>query len=386
MLRSSPRRTLQSGEGSVSTDVPGDSLEVASIDALPQELLCAIFSLLYDDHDRRLSASIILSHVCRRWRELVLDLPRLWTDVRIAAYAPEVLEDILLRSKGRALSICLYLPEPIRESATFALWKTVIMLAPEMKRCRSLHISAFKSVYKLIFNAFGYEVDAPLLRHLKLHCRDAKSSDKECLLMRSVVFKHSFLTHVDLDGVAIPSAIDLSRVRTMNLRNVNFSAPGNFFSDNALERLRLSSTTIPWGHEMVAPRLAHLTLDRQLPVPFCNAQWTTPALTSLTISRPSRVELYHLERCLRDPFALRLFANLTNLTLAHCDTELMAKLVGICALMQATPELRRLNFDGARPEPILEGSRGYSAGWPHLVDIYVGGVRFNGQGTGASTV
>ena len=59
---------------------------------IPTELLVHIFSLSLPDHDRRLRTSrhllppFTLSQVCHSWRTLVLNTPRLWSDIDTTIY------------------------------------------------------------------------------------------------------------------------------------------------------------------------------------------------------------------------------------------------------------------------------------------------------------
>ena len=67
---------------------------MAPIHHIPIELLRAIFDLavysqpLPDDRDpRRLTAEVVLSHVCRHWRQVALDNPLLWTLIHFRTHA-----------------------------------------------------------------------------------------------------------------------------------------------------------------------------------------------------------------------------------------------------------------------------------------------------------
>ncbi|KAF5377002.1 hypothetical protein D9615_007327 [Tricholomella constricta] len=360
-----------------------DSLVLTSIASLPEELLCAIFSFLYDDNDGNLSTSLLLSHVCSDWREIALDLPWLWTKVRITQHNHTILEDILMRSNNRPLDVCVYLPDPTPQNATFGLWSTLILLARELKRCHSLDVSAPSPTYGLMRNAFIRDLKAPLLASLKL--RRQGRSDGECVFP-SVAFNPKVLTYVALDGVGLQSA-DLNGVRTLVLKQVNASwLPDCLGPDNALESLYLSRTSLQWsGRTLETPHLAHVTLRGQNPFPFLHAAWYTPELRSLTMSRLCMDHwmeiLFFLSHV--DPHPEKL-ATLTTLTLADCKTkDIMSDGDDVAALIEATPGLRRFNFEGkeAHPEPVLEVHDVWG-GWPLLSDVYVDGVRVTKRGDG----
>lgn len=137
--------------------------------ALPNEILCEMFKFIHQMQPNA-RTPIGLSHVCARWRVLMLNLSELWTTVHIYQYDANVLRDILLRSNNRPLNIDVHFPNPVPKRATFGLWKTLILLSSEMTRCRRLNIAATRPVYKLLCNAFRHGLAAPLLSRLELRC------------------------------------------------------------------------------------------------------------------------------------------------------------------------------------------------------------------------
>ncbi|KAG5637594.1 hypothetical protein H0H81_003985 [Sphagnurus paluster] len=341
-----------------------------SIEDLPQEILCEIFGLVH----KTAGSSLNLSHVCAYWRHITIQLPRLWTTVRITQHDHTVLEDILRRSQGRPLAIYIYLADQCPENSTLGLWRSLILLAAEMKRCYRLIISAGRGLYKMMRSTFPPNLTAPKLKYLQLQCQGFQ---KEECLFPSITFHPAVLKHVALDGVGLQSA-DLSGVKTMVLKQLRASwLPDCFGSgpDNALETLILSNTSLPGHKAILTPRLRHVTLDRQTPFEFLGAVWSAPKLESMTLSRMSVGHWQDLQFCLTLlPYRL---TPLICLTLEDWDTErIFHNPREVEALIQATPGLGCLHLMGkkTRHERILE-VHDSCGGWPSLQDVYVEGVR-----------
>lgn len=45
------------------------------------DVLMCIFETILLTSDNKLAISIIISHVCRRWRQVALDMPKLWNEI-----------------------------------------------------------------------------------------------------------------------------------------------------------------------------------------------------------------------------------------------------------------------------------------------------------------
>ena len=91
-----------------------------SANELPHDILCDIFytcANIYRAKPYHLGW-IYLSHVCRRWREVVLDLPYLWA--RIVCLFPDALDQILLRTRDALLMLDYDTFESIRDAERFA--------------------------------------------------------------------------------------------------------------------------------------------------------------------------------------------------------------------------------------------------------------------------
>lgn len=92
------------------------------ISTLPDAILEMIFEAIHDNMfpgTRRRKEIMRLSHVCRRFRQIVLGLPRLWSDIDSCMH-PEAVAMQLTRSKNIALSVDIELGyRPFADVRTF---------------------------------------------------------------------------------------------------------------------------------------------------------------------------------------------------------------------------------------------------------------------------
>lgn len=92
------------------------------VNQLSQELLGQIFHLALDDavsdsDELLLPHQLSFSHVCSRWRRILLDDPSFWTTFSAPIDSQvDVLPELLLRSKGRPFAANIYLCKELEES------------------------------------------------------------------------------------------------------------------------------------------------------------------------------------------------------------------------------------------------------------------------------
>ena len=84
--------------------------ELAPISCLPPETLAAIFSFLFPFEGNENSGAgylegIRVTHVCRRWREVALNHPRLWSHINFVELASASMAEILARAKMAPLHL-----------------------------------------------------------------------------------------------------------------------------------------------------------------------------------------------------------------------------------------------------------------------------------------
>ncbi|KAJ7926201.1 hypothetical protein B0H13DRAFT_1470188, partial [Mycena leptocephala] len=83
-------QAMLSDRTKLQTYVDGCRSTVSPIRRLPPEILCEIFASFSSPTEYK-SELLQISHVCVRWRSLVMDTPRLWSNIAIDAsmWTPE---------------------------------------------------------------------------------------------------------------------------------------------------------------------------------------------------------------------------------------------------------------------------------------------------------
>ncbi|KDQ54295.1 hypothetical protein JAAARDRAFT_196659 [Jaapia argillacea MUCL 33604] len=141
-------------------ETSGISYKTSPIDTLPAEILADVIERclprytpsMWTTHNPRTKPfSIEASHVCRRWREIALGDPLIWSRIAICVPQVEMFESFLERSRELPihLRINFGLPSawrsalasltPTRQSL---LWTMISRLAESVQRCFKLEISA----------------------------------------------------------------------------------------------------------------------------------------------------------------------------------------------------------------------------------------------------
>ncbi|KAG1876639.1 hypothetical protein DFJ58DRAFT_740861 [Suillus subalutaceus] len=139
---------------------------LASIFSLPPEVLVNIFIYfveegnfkIYTGIPRRGGAPIlmIVTHVCRHWRQVALECPSLWTFIDIDCLSAPWVPIMLERSKKAAL-VVIY-----NEPSSPEYWPLVQLLS-QLPRIKVLKLCTFSIVVDLILDCLSSE-PAPLLQ------------------------------------------------------------------------------------------------------------------------------------------------------------------------------------------------------------------------------
>lgn len=99
--------------------------------SLPTEVLCSIFAFVQVLEDLRHAtedsyrsgplAWITITHVCRRWRDIVLSSPHFWVDLPIDT--PKWVQEMVKRSKdcGLTINACISGSDAVRPGLVLAL-------------------------------------------------------------------------------------------------------------------------------------------------------------------------------------------------------------------------------------------------------------------------
>ncbi|KAI5985470.1 hypothetical protein EDD15DRAFT_2364378 [Pisolithus albus] len=134
---------------------------VPYIDRVPNELLAEIFLLLRDERKSLVSVS-------RRWRTVVFDTGRMWSDIDLLRDSPTMQKLYLERSRQAPLTLTIDYVEPDLDA-----------FLPHANRWHTLHVLGSTGMTLDIIS----EIILPSLRHLVIH-GDGFSLD-EMLTMRS---------------------------------------------------------------------------------------------------------------------------------------------------------------------------------------------------------
>ncbi|KAH6904631.1 hypothetical protein BKA70DRAFT_1295926 [Coprinopsis sp. MPI-PUGE-AT-0042] len=143
---------------------------LAPISILPEDVMGSIFlevKTTAEGSDENRKAWIRSSHVCRRWRDMMLDYPLLWS-----GFAPgdvSLLEQALARSKEVPLTIKFHSNSAI-ESALPVLSKAL----SQTSRLKDLNLQGYASTLERVFAPLV--TAAPILQTLSIHSTDGVAS------------------------------------------------------------------------------------------------------------------------------------------------------------------------------------------------------------------
>ena len=254
---------------------------LSPISSLPAEVIAAIFLLA------RLPGSqgqpdIRVAHVCRRWREIVLDHPLFWNHINITGVGPAGVAEMLARAKMAPL----YLEATIPGYHTYR-WEDAGIVA--FQKILQAHVS---HIYRLRISAKsshlqraleGLTSPAPTLEHLSLSFEKELGYEEPPL------------------PVSIPDTLFDSttpKLSFLELSNCDISWKSPLLKGlNHLETIRLSEIARPsltdWLDTLdEMPQLKKLLIHSASPsaalFPFSHAERTVtlPSLVHLDISAP----------------------------------------------------------------------------------------------------
>ncbi|KAJ7886936.1 hypothetical protein B0H13DRAFT_2342673 [Mycena leptocephala] len=164
------------------------STHVQGFDSIPTELVAAIFqhclpvSYLWPSS---LEVPLLLAQICRRWREICLDTPRLWTFIAFdETRSIELLKEWLSRARHHLLAICLDCEHETRAHMLVDVvkpyclqWQDIHFSLP-LSALRQLNTCTFPCLERLTLSSTSSEPfpmtdpvimqDAPLLREAKI--------------------------------------------------------------------------------------------------------------------------------------------------------------------------------------------------------------------------
>ena len=174
------------------------------IGRLPPEVISRIFSfhsIIEPITDRRIGWSTV-THVCRRWRQVALSDPNLWTTI-VFGLGAEWTEEMLARSNAALISYCrnmLFVSEASRRSPL----DDEITLRKHLSHIQRLALRGDPESLAPAVRALN--TPARHLESLKLLPWNATQSRELCITLPSDLFAHHApkLRHVTLNDCAVP--------------------------------------------------------------------------------------------------------------------------------------------------------------------------------------
>ncbi|KAG6830237.1 hypothetical protein H0H87_008794 [Tephrocybe sp. NHM501043] len=178
-------------------------------------------------------ALITASHVCTRWRHIVIGTPSLWTILAIhTTRLPEVFADIVSRSENYCFKLNINLPslDPglLSDQGKLEFRATFKTLKRHVERLQTLHVEANNWTFFLIFNRYLYEASFPKL--VELYLRQVDPTARRYTL-GPVTFNPEVFTKIHLESIMIDcDASCLAGLRTVKLIN----SSGTFLNQRQL--------------------------------------------------------------------------------------------------------------------------------------------------------
>ncbi|KAF9456239.1 hypothetical protein BDZ94DRAFT_420844 [Collybia nuda] len=358
--------------------------------SLPTEILCEIFALASSislaEFPKQRFMPIVISHVDRRWREIVLDLPNLWTPVRISGYDATVLDTVFTRSKGHSLDIFLDYPQATPTGANLRLWNTLISVLSQMYRCRSLTISTVDANFKLIRNVFGYRCMAPLLESLKLTCIDAAA--REPSIFPVINYDITKLSSIYVDGLVLMNTLSMG-VKEMEIRNTvgpwdwprSSGSLDSTFHSLTLERLTLVNVPVPQSTTFETPALTEIICRGRNSETIFNSDFNPTALSSIEVSQVDTQTWAEIVNHFSRTWQLQRFNSVKHLTLSDFDTSALCADRLDVRFPNAFSGLSHCNFVNASPKFLFNILSENSTVWPN-VSFDIDGIKVPHPATG----
>lgn len=194
------------------------------ISSLPNELLAHIFEEAVPQAEGFTATSQILSHVCRRWRLVALDLPSLWVEADFAHYPSEYIT-CLGKSRNAPLKIHMVILDDcdIEEFLNAIIphskrWSRLVIDIVNQEACRE--VISFMDTQHATH-------DLPLLKELKIEYREEIGGDLEG--NHTILFSKWSMPNLQslyMKGYLSPHQIPLDATFGTNLVRCSFQFDG----------------------------------------------------------------------------------------------------------------------------------------------------------------
>lgn len=340
---------------------------------LPNETLCAIF-----DEGRRVITAregswlMSVSHVCRRWRDVAIHTPFLWTNIYFGfrSRSPKALEYIqtcLERSRNCPLNIKLRFGDNGRaqeqKEALDRLCSHLDVIIPHTNRWRTLdvHLHHSRSL-PILLDRLPSQV--AILKHIRIELEDHVVEPFDCIVFSKGA---PMLESVELHRISYLSCgLPLFHLTSLVLtRSGTVLIPAEFrmvlTTPSCLRELSLLGDTVspgigPWA-SIQLPHLTTLTLHPGAEAVFthlCNAL-VTPALKFLALGHFSAESIRILTESLL-PYSPR-YPKLRMLELsivAGLSASVQAQIISLLKELPMITELALFSFDASEYTPLLQ--------------------------------
>ncbi|KAJ7621957.1 hypothetical protein DFH06DRAFT_1447967 [Mycena polygramma] len=346
----------------------------------PTEVLLQIFHYAVGNAPLQLGGTAVafpISQVCRDWRQIALDTPALWDDVRFpyGAYKNKtpLLDEVLARSGSRPLTVVFSHSEPHRAGQMIDFWR--FKFYKKMKE----YIPRFRAVYAILpkhglleFNQILGGQKFPLLDHLHL----AQSDDLDPAGVGCFNAPMLKVFHVENLGDASHNSgyisANLRSMQFVDMQSVDLSLP----IIHGLHDLTIIRSPIPsFDGANRPPQLALTSLTLDGITSSGRADELLEFLTSFPMPELRHIELANLNRQADFPSqfiralplsgvypALR-SAKFTALPLYNITRE----------FLRAVQALEKLVLVDVEPQPLLRLLRADRTLCPALREFYMDG-------------
>lgn len=193
----------------------------AAVSWLPHETLIAIFEEVVFSQPRisLSSASEVLSHVTRHWRDVALNTPSIWAVIQCRADQRqlELVAMYLKRSKTSLIDLEVTLNQESEDITLFCQ-----MIDPHMDRCRQLSLRAGTQADLSLLLGWVEYMAAPTLRSLDILCEDDRDNPVDIDIFTGGA---ALLTSVSVTGVGLHGCLPpLQAVTTMKYLDIGRSS------------------------------------------------------------------------------------------------------------------------------------------------------------------
>ncbi|KAF7424721.1 hypothetical protein PC9H_010032 [Pleurotus ostreatus] len=159
---------------------PSVACTPALVHQLPVEILCDIFTYCHANASgEECGPKVTISHVCRRWRTIVLCMPMLWTRISLKHSTKGSIERVaayLRRSGSCTISVSILALHLSEDSVPSNLWA---LLHEHLNRLDSLKLELRGSLRKPVEHLAGCQY--PLLKDLDLRLQSCPGGEVDAL-------------------------------------------------------------------------------------------------------------------------------------------------------------------------------------------------------------